>query len=99
MALAVWRTWVGAKLGTLRLPSEKEKSVEEQVRAVINELRPALQADGGDIEFVGIAGKTVQVRLTGACRGCPHAQMTLTMGVENQIKKRVPGVEKVVAVQ
>ena len=73
--------------------------MEEQVRAVIDELRPALQADGGDIEFVSLENKTVCVRLTGACRGCPHAQMTLTMGVEDQIKKRVPQVERVIAVQ
>jgi Fe-S cluster biogenesis protein NfuA len=73
--------------------------MEEKIKAVINDIRPALQADGGDIEYVGMRGKTVEVRLTGACRGCPHAQMTLTIGVENEIKKRVPEVEKVVAVQ
>ena len=73
--------------------------MEEQILAAIEEIRPALQADGGDIEFVGLEGKTVQVRLTGACHSCPHAAMTLTMGVENMIKKLVPGVEKVVAIQ
>jgi len=73
--------------------------MEDKVKAAIEELRPALQADGGDIEFVGLQGKIVQVRLTGACHGCPHAQMTLTMGVEDIIKNRVPGIERVVAIQ
>lgn len=73
--------------------------MEEDVKKAIDEIRPALMADGGDIEFVGLKDKTVEVRLTGACRGCPHAQMTLTSGVEVQIKRRVPGIEKVVAVQ
>lgn len=73
-------------------------AMEEQVKRAIEEIRPALQADGGDIEFVSLKDKVVEVRLTGACRGCPHAQMTLTMGVETQIKKKVPEIEKVVAV-
>ena len=73
--------------------------MRENVEKALEKIRPALRADGGDIEFVGLEGKTVQVRLTGACHSCPHAAMTLTMGVENMIKKLVPGVEKVVAIQ
>ena len=72
--------------------------MEDEVKKAIEGIRPSLQADGGDIELVGIEGKTVKVRLTGACHGCPHAQITMAMGVEVQIKKKVPGVEKVVAV-
>ena len=73
--------------------------MEELIKKAIEEIRPALQADGGDIEFVGLKDKVVEVRLTGACNGCPHAEMTLTNGVEVQIKKRVPEIEKVVSVQ
>jgi len=73
--------------------------MEEEIRKAIEAIRPSLQADGGDIEFVGLNGNTVQVRLTGACHGCPHAQITLAMGVETQIKKRVPGVDRVIAIQ
>ena len=77
----------------------KEEKMEEKIRKAIEEIRPALQADGGDIEFVGLKDKVVEVRLMGACHGCPHAQITLTNGVEVQIKRRVPEVEKVIAVQ
>lgn len=73
--------------------------MEEQVKAAIDEIRPALQMDGGDIEFVGMEGGTVKVRLKGACAGCPSAQMTLQMGVERHLKERVPDVESVVAIQ
>jgi Fe-S cluster biogenesis protein NfuA len=74
--------------------------MKEQVEKVIQELRKYLQADGGDVELVSVDEKTgeVQVRLTGACHGCPMAQMTLTNGVEARLKEQVPGVTKVVAV-
>ena len=71
--------------------------MEEAVKSALNEIRPMLQADGGDVEFVAVSddGK-VSVRLTGACGGCPMATMTLRMGVENHRKKKVPGVTEVV---
>lgn len=76
-----------------------EKSFEAQVAEVIDSIRPMLQNDGGDIELVGIdPDKTVRVRLQGACRGCPGAQMTLKMGVERMLKQKVTGVKEVVAV-
>ncbi len=69
----------------------------ELVRTVIDEqVRPALQADGGDIELVEIRGGDVHVRLQGACRGCPGAGMTLRMGVEALLRDEVPGFGKVV---
>lgn len=76
----------------------EEKTIEERVKAVIDEIRPYIQADGGDIEFVGLEGKVVKVRLSGACRGCPGAQMTLKMGVEQRLREVVPEVEGVNAV-
>ncbi len=72
--------------------------MEEQVLAVINEIRPMLQADGGNIEFVELDGTVVKVRLTGACSGCPHAAITLKQGVEVRIKEAIPEISEVVAV-
>jgi len=72
--------------------------MKEEVEAVINEIRPLLQGDGGDIELVGIEGGVVKVRLRGACAGCPGAQMTLKMAVERRMKARVPEIERVESV-
>jgi Fe-S cluster biogenesis protein NfuA len=74
--------------------------MEDKVQEIIQEIRPLLQADGGDIELVGVAEDTgiVSVRLQGACRGCPGAQMTLKMGVERHLKEKIPEVTEVVAV-
>ena len=70
--------------------------MEQQVLAALEEIRPSLQADGGDIEFVSVdAEGVVTVRLTGACNGCPMALMTLKQGVEAYLKKKVPGVTTV----
>ncbi len=55
--------------------------------------------DGGDVELVDVEDGVVKVRLTGACAGCPMSQMTLKWGVENYLKKKVPGVKSVEAVQ
>ncbi|MBZ5588933.1 MAG: NifU family protein [Acidobacteriia bacterium] len=73
-------------------------TLEQQVRETLEELRPALQMDGGDVEFVGIDGSVVQVRLLGACGGCPMATMTLVGFVEERLKQRVPEVRQVVSV-
>ncbi|MCU0282056.1 MAG: NifU family protein [Acidimicrobiia bacterium] len=64
----------------------------------IEYIRPALQADGGDIVLLGVEGGTVNLQLVGACGGCPMATITLTAGVERILKDRVPGVTEVVAV-
>jgi Fe-S cluster biogenesis protein NfuA len=72
--------------------------MKEQVEAVIGEIRPMLQADGGDIELVAIEGGVVKVRLRGACAGCPGAQMTLKMAVERRLKAKIPAVERVESV-
>lgn len=72
--------------------------MNEEVQKVIEEVRKDLQADGGDIELVGVEDGLVKVRLRGACAGCPGAQMTLTFYVERILKERVPTVKQVVAV-
>ena len=73
--------------------------MKERVMDAIKQIRPNLQADGGDVELVDVgADGVVKVRLTGACRGCPMSQMTLKMGIEKFLKKEVPGVTEVVSV-
>jgi Fe-S cluster biogenesis protein NfuA len=73
--------------------------MEEKVKEVINQLRPYLQADGGDVEFVEMVGKVVKVRLKGACAGCPGAIYTLKMGIERKLREAVPDLEGVEAVR
>lgn len=81
------------------MSQEQSNGFESQVKEVIENVRPMLQRDGGDIELVGIEeDNTVKVRLQGACRGCPGARMTLKMGVERLMKEKVPQVKEVVAV-
>ena len=72
--------------------------MEESVKKAIEKIRPMLQGDGGDIEFVGVEGGEVKVKLKGACSGCPMSQMTLKGVVETSIKKEVPEIERVEAV-
>ncbi len=72
--------------------------MKEKVEAALNKIRPALQADGGDVELVEVKDGVVKVRLTGACGGCPMSQMTLKMGIERILKKEVPEVKEVQAV-
>ena len=74
------------------------KSVEERTREVIDAIRPYIQADGGDIEFVEVKDGNAHVRLHGACAMCPHAAMTLQMGVEKNLRERVPEIQHVVNV-
>jgi len=76
-----------------------EQNVKQQVADVLEKVRPSLQADGGDVELVSVDDQgVVQVRLQGACAGCPMSQMTLKMGIERYLKERVPEVKEVVAV-
>ncbi|MBP7341885.1 MAG: NifU family protein [Deltaproteobacteria bacterium] len=73
--------------------------MKEDVQKAIDKVRPGLQADGGDVELVDVTPDgVVKVKLTGACHGCPMAQMTLKMGIEKIIKQQVPAVREVVAV-
>ncbi len=76
-----------------------QQSFEEKVKDVIESVRPALQAHGGDIELVGVdKDNTVKVRLQGACQGCPGAAMTMKAGIERILKEKVPEVKDVIAV-
>lgn len=72
--------------------------MRENVEKALEKIRPALQADGGNVELIDVVDGVVKVRLTGACGGCPMSQMTLKMGVERVIKQYVPEVKAVEAV-
>lgn len=74
------------------------QSLHDRVAEVMEAIRPMIQADGGDVELVSVRSDgCVEVRLLGACVGCPSAQMTLKAGLEQNIKARVPEVSAVVA--
>jgi len=73
--------------------------MKEKVEATLGRIKPALQADVGDLELVEVTPEgVVKVRLKGACAGCPMSQMTLKMGIERELKKEVPEVKEVVSV-
>ncbi|MGA2613414.1 MAG: NifU family protein [Spirochaetia bacterium] len=73
--------------------------MRERVQEVIEEIRPMLQADGGDVELVDVTDQgVVKVRLTGACGGCPMSQITLSRGIESRLKASVPEVVRVESV-
>jgi len=73
--------------------------MQERVQAALDLIRPALQADGGDVELVEVCDDgVVKVKLVGACRGCPMSQLTLANGVERVLKEQVPEVVRVEAV-
>jgi Fe-S cluster biogenesis protein NfuA len=75
------------------------ETLETRVKKALEEVRPQLQADGGDIEYVGFDNGVVKVKLQGSCSGCPMSAMTLQWGVENFLKKHVPEVKKVEAIK
>lgn len=73
--------------------------MKEEVQRALSEIRPSLQADGGDVELIEVGEDgVVKVKLMGACHGCPMAQMTLKNGIEKLLKQTVPGVRSVVSV-
>jgi Fe-S cluster biogenesis protein NfuA len=86
--------------GILKTPQgREEKMMKEQVLEVLQLVRPALQADGGDVELVDVTEDgVVSVKLKGACGSCPMATVTLKMGIERTLKEKVPGVKEVVQV-
>ncbi len=69
--------------------------LKEKVEAVLEQVRPHLMADGGDVELVGIEDGIVKLRLLGACGSCPSSTMTLKMGIERILKEKIPEVESV----
>jgi Fe-S cluster biogenesis protein NfuA len=79
--------------------TEEHKELEAKVKNVIDQIRPYLQADGGDVEFVELTdNKIVNIRLLGMCGNCPHSQMTLKNGIENAVKRVLPEILSVESV-
>lgn len=73
--------------------------MEERIKKALNTIRPYLQADGGDVELINVTKDgIVNVKLTGACSGCPMSQMTLRAGVERALIREVPGIRRVEAI-
>ena len=72
--------------------------MKKKVEDVLQQIRPSLQADGGDVELVDVVDGVVKVRLTGACGSCPMSQMTLKMGIETTLKKKIADIKEVVSV-
>ncbi len=72
--------------------------MREKVEKVIDEIRPALQADGGNIELIDVEDGVVKVKLVGACGSCPMSQLTLKRGVEARLKAKIPEIKEVIAV-
>lgn len=81
-------------------PTHDEQTMKQQVLSALNKVRPALQADGGDLELVEVTEDgVVMVRLHGACGGCPMSTMTLTYGIERFLRQQVPGVSQLVPIE
>jgi Fe-S cluster biogenesis protein NfuA len=74
------------------------ETIESRVQKALEELRPNLQADGGDVQFVAVENGIVKVKLKGACAGCPMSSMTVQWGIKNFLKKKVPEILKVEAI-
>jgi len=69
-----------------------------QVEAVLNDVRPMLHSDGGDIELVEVVGRSVKVKMTGACDGCASAGFTLRLGIEKKLRDEIPDFEDLIPV-
>jgi Fe-S cluster biogenesis protein NfuA len=74
-------------------------TLRERVQAVLHEIMPLLRVDGGGLDLERIEGDTVYVRLTGACVGCPGADITLRYGIESAITEAVPEIRRVIAIE
>ncbi len=72
--------------------------MNEQVKTVIDQIKPVLRADGGDVELLGVDDGVVKVRLTGACGSCAMSHVTLKMGIERLLKDKIPEVKEVISI-
>lgn len=76
----------------------EKTDIKERVQEIIEEIRPRLQMDGGDVALVDVVDNVVSVELQGRCKGCPMSQITLQLGIERTIKEKIPEIKKVEAV-
>ncbi|MBI3989895.1 MAG: NifU family protein [candidate division NC10 bacterium] len=68
----------------------------EKIEAVLSRIRPAVNADGGDIELIEVIGRSAKVRMVGSCAGCPSSMMTLHLGIERLLKEEIPEFEELI---
>jgi len=71
------------------------KKIEQQVNKILDEIRPSLQMDGGDVELKSVKAGIVELKVKGACHGCPMAHITFGQGVGNLIKEKIPEIKEV----
>lgn len=81
-----------------RTETPEEAVMREKVEAVLSRIRPAINADGGDVELVEVIGRSAKIRMVGACAGCPSSMMTLQMGIERMLKEEIPEFEELIPV-
>jgi Fe-S cluster biogenesis protein NfuA len=72
--------------------------LKEKIEEVLNQIRPALEADGGNVDLIDVKDGVVSVKLTGACGSCPMSTLTLKMGIERLLKEKIPEVKEVISV-
>ncbi len=89
----MWKSEIKLPIG-----DHKEMATKEEMANSLEEIRPYLQKDGGDVEFVDYDNGVLKVRLTGACRGCPYSQMTLSSGIKRTLQQNFPELQEVVNV-
>jgi Fe-S cluster biogenesis protein NfuA len=96
---------LGVDMNSLRQPADppsparaEGNTMQQRVEAVLEEVRPALHADGGDIELVEVVGNSAKVRLVGACDGCPSATFTLQYGIQKRLRDAIPEFEELISV-
>lgn len=78
--------------------ADDKVDMKTKVEEILKQIRPSLQADGGDVDLVDVVDGVVKLRLKGSCAGCPMSQMTLAFGIERVLKEKVPEVKRVEAV-
>jgi Fe-S cluster biogenesis protein NfuA len=86
-------------MGTTVESQATSETIESRVKDVIELIRPAIQADGGDIRLERVEGGTVTVQLLGVCESCPISPVTLKQGVERILRERIPGITEVIALE
>jgi Fe-S cluster biogenesis protein NfuA len=87
-------------IAAIRSQITEDSSMKERVQEILDQVRPALQADGGDVELVDVSEDgIVSVKLTGACGSCPMSTMTLKMGIERALMQKIPEVKEVIQVR
>ena len=72
--------------------------MREKIEAVLSRIRPAVNADGGDIELIEVIGRSAKIRMVGSCAGCPSSLMTLQLGIERMLKEEIPEFEELIPV-